>query len=390
TAGTSLFDKGRVLYGLDQARASIAEAGRSDGRAIIVEGYTDCIACHQAGFTQTVATLGTAMTDAHIGLLRRHTNQVVLVFDADAAGDAAAERALQAALKHGLSVRLAFVPAGKDPAEFLADAGADAFDSVLNSATDALAFTWERARRRYESDGSDAGRAQALREFVDLVAGLAQAGAVDVIQRGLIANQIGKLLDIPGQQVHRLFADSARRRRRPAQPSESQPASTESAGPASAEQAALTAIVEVLLNEPALFERVADVFDPQRCQDADIRQIASVVREMAEDVEEFVLLDVLDRLADPTQAQRATQLHLSGERRGNYQASLDGAASCLRQTAEARRANVLRREITAAHQNSVSEEELPTDRLEELQRALQTHSHFAPPGKLSTGREIPV
>ena len=101
TPATVLFDKGSQLFGLDRARQAISETGR----VIIVEGYTDCIMCHQHGFREAVATLGTAMTDAHAALLRRYTDRVILLFDSDEAGKRAAGEvlALQGKLLAALS-----------------------------------------------------------------------------------------------------------------------------------------------------------------------------------------------------------------------------------------------------------------------------------------------
>ncbi|MCH8967155.1 MAG: DNA primase, partial [Planctomycetes bacterium] len=94
TRQTVLFDKGRGLYGIHQARTAVQERGR----AVVVEGYTDCLAAHQAGFTETVATLGTAMTESQVDLLRRDSDAIILRFDSDDAGEAAADRAIHVAL----------------------------------------------------------------------------------------------------------------------------------------------------------------------------------------------------------------------------------------------------------------------------------------------------
>src|SRR2546426_3418816 len=86
---TPLYSKGQLLYAADQARSTIQEKNR----ALLVEGYVDCLMAHQFGFTETVAALGTAFTGAQLGLLRRYCEEVVTFFDADAAGQKAAERA---------------------------------------------------------------------------------------------------------------------------------------------------------------------------------------------------------------------------------------------------------------------------------------------------------
>ena len=389
TAQNELFDKGRTLYGVDLARADIA----ASGRAVIVEGYTDCIACHQYGFGSAVATLGTAMTEAHIGLLRRYGDKMLLVFDSDEAGNAAAQRALAVALRHGLSVRLAFVPQGKDPCDFLRAAGAQAFGSLLNSATDALRFTWDRTEARYHSESGDAGRRAAILEFVDLVSGLCRFGALDAIQQGLIANQIAKLLGLRSDQVHRLFGEAAGRRR-PASPGPvAVPAGqSPTAVGGSAEQAALTAILEVLLNESGLFDQVKDVFDPQRFEDPVLSRIGLAVRELAEQLGESTLVEVLDRFAEPADARCITELHLRGEQRGNFEATLTGAADCLRQLAAARQAV----RSSSASQDSSEDGRGPTTEdsdtvpLEVIQNVSHGFGHFLSRSKLSAMRKPPA
>ena len=108
---TPLFSKSRELYGLWRAHKSIS----SQDQAIIVEGYTDVIACHQAGFENVVATLGTSLTEDHIKLLSRYTSKVILTFDADSAGLKAAFRAADMFEKHDVDVRVLELGEGQDP-----------------------------------------------------------------------------------------------------------------------------------------------------------------------------------------------------------------------------------------------------------------------------------
>jgi DNA primase len=112
---TALYTKRSLLYGLNRSRSGIAEAGA----AIVVEGYTDVLAAHQAGLTNVVATGGTAVTKEHLGLLSRSTASVVLAFDGDSAGLRAVERATDL-LDFDVGIRVATLPDGKDPADLLA------------------------------------------------------------------------------------------------------------------------------------------------------------------------------------------------------------------------------------------------------------------------------
>ena len=137
---TPLFNKSRILYGLDVARQDI---GR-ERQAIIVEGYTDAVLLSQAGVRNVVATLGTALTDSHVKLLRPLADVLLMCFDSDEAGMRAADRAVETALRHRITVKVVIMPDGQDPADFVIGQGSDALKSLLQSAIDALEFHWKR------------------------------------------------------------------------------------------------------------------------------------------------------------------------------------------------------------------------------------------------------
>jgi DNA primase len=138
---TALYSKGRILYGLDRARAAAARAGY----LVVVEGYFDVIAPHQAGFTQVVATLGTALTTSHVTILQRLVPKVVLLFDPDPAGVNATLRTVDLFLEHGMDAGVATLPAGDDPDSFLHRFGLPAFEARIAEAQPLLAFAVERA-----------------------------------------------------------------------------------------------------------------------------------------------------------------------------------------------------------------------------------------------------
>ena len=140
---TPVFQKGLVLYGLAQAREAIGKAGE----AIVAEGYMDVIALSAAGFPQTVAPLGTALTEPQIEDLWRMVDEPILCFDGDAAGQRAALRAADRALpllRPGKSLRFALLPAGKDPDDLLRAQGARAMRGILEAARPLLEVLWQR------------------------------------------------------------------------------------------------------------------------------------------------------------------------------------------------------------------------------------------------------
>jgi DNA primase len=154
---TPLYSKGNLLYAADLARESI----REKNRALIVEGYVDCLMAHQYGFTETVAALGTAFTAAQLGVLRRYCDEVITFFDADAAGQKAAERAEELLEPTGglawgvnragafdragsLRVKVALLPAGHDPDTFLREHGAEGFTERIGGSRSLLGYALDR------------------------------------------------------------------------------------------------------------------------------------------------------------------------------------------------------------------------------------------------------
>src|SRR5579883_2362927 len=137
-----LFHKGRMLYGLAHARRGAAE----EGRLVVVEGYMDVIALHQAGFGIAVAPLGTALTEAQLGELWRLVDEPILCFDGDAAGQRAAARAAERALpllKPGKSLRFVTLPAGGDPDTLIQRQGVAAMREILEGARPLIDLVWE-------------------------------------------------------------------------------------------------------------------------------------------------------------------------------------------------------------------------------------------------------
>ncbi|WP_406696437.1 DNA primase [Singulisphaera sp. Ch08] len=153
---TPLFQKRKILYAADLALAPAREMGW----VAVVEGYTDVIAAYQVGLRNVVGTLGTALGDDHVLMLRRLTDRVVLIFDGDDAGQSAADRSLELFLAHEVDVRVLTLPSKLDPCEFLLAEGADAFRALVDQAVDPMAFAIRRAESRFDLNSfEDARRA---------------------------------------------------------------------------------------------------------------------------------------------------------------------------------------------------------------------------------------
>lgn len=226
---TPLFDKGRLLYGLDKARKAI----RSADQAVIVEGYMDVMALHQAGFENVVSPMGTALTEAQLRLLKRYSRRLVLALDADVAGDRATLRGLTVAREtldreqepvfdaRGLvryegrldaEIRIATLPAGMDPDELVA-ADPQAWADLLAGAQTVVAYVLDVLTR--EKDLSDPKvKAEIARQVVPLIEDVADPVEREAY-RQMLARRIGvdeRALLTPAR------AARPRRRRAPAEP----------------------------------------------------------------------------------------------------------------------------------------------------------------------------
>jgi DNA primase len=186
---TPVYSKGHMLFAMDLAR----EAIHARGRALLVEGYVDCLMAHQHGFTETVAALGTAFTPAQLRLLRRHASEVITFFDADAAGQKAAERA-EALLEPSpdglawamtrtgefgdpqtLRIKVALLPAGHDPDTLLRTHGAEAFTQCIGAARGVLSYALDRAVADSGDPTRPVGRATAFARVARMLAKVSDA-----------------------------------------------------------------------------------------------------------------------------------------------------------------------------------------------------------------------
>ena len=166
TAETPVFNKRKLLFGLDRAHRAIAH----EGYAVVVEGYMDAIAVAEAGVANVVATLGTAFTEDHAALLLRRAPRIVFCYDSDAAGQEATLRALTAVRGRAAELRVLLLPDGKDPDEYIRTHGADAFRALIDAALPVPEYRLRHIAARM-APGAEGQRA-ALREMLPVLAEL--------------------------------------------------------------------------------------------------------------------------------------------------------------------------------------------------------------------------
>jgi DNA primase len=318
---TALFDKSNSIYGLHQARHQIV----ATGTAVVVEGYTDCIMAHQFGCTNVVASLGTSFTEGQARILRRYAKRIVLVFDSDAAGLEAANRALEICLAQRIDIKLASVPQGKDPCDFLIVAGKEQFEDVIDNAIDVFQFKWDRLTQNFSTDGTLIDNKAAVDEFVQTVATGTLAGRLSAIEKGLIVNRLSKIVGLSAKEIN---AELTRRIARAART-----AAYNARGPNANEidwgrgffAAAQREILEVLLNQPGLFDDIRKRIDPAVFDVPVLRQVADALFETLAAEPDASLAAVLARTESPQQGSAIVELAQAGEKKGNYQTRLRGA-----------------------------------------------------------------
>ncbi len=183
---TQLFSKSSMLYGLDTAR----EAMGKSRRAIVVEGYTDCLAARQAGIHDVVAVLGTALGERHAKLLRRYADRIVLVLDGDDAGRRRANEILDVLLAEPIDVRIARLPSGVDPCEFVLEQGREAFEALVASAGDPLDYRLDEAIARLAPDAGDDAALAAVESVLVALAKVSPQSSLSPSQIRLREDQV--------------------------------------------------------------------------------------------------------------------------------------------------------------------------------------------------------
>jgi DNA primase len=205
---TPLFRKGNVLFGLHKSKRALIEASC----AIVCEGQLDLISLFEAGILNVVAPQGTAFTEGQARVLKRFVNEVVLCFDADAAGQKAAERSLDALLQNDLIVRVAEMPAGEDPDSLVRREGKEAFEKRIAAARDFFDYWIEREVA--DVDLASLGvKMQVARKLAETI-----SRVHDPLMRGEVASKASARLGVSAQDFQTLLPKQRRESPRPAEP----------------------------------------------------------------------------------------------------------------------------------------------------------------------------
>ncbi len=280
---TTLYQKGQTLYGLHRARETMS----ASRRALVVEGYVDCLMAHQHGVRDAVAVLGTALTPAQLALLRRYADEVILFFDADRAGQEAARRAedlleqssapdrwaetrrANDLARGGLRLKVATLPPGHDPDTFLRAEGREALDDRCRAARPLLLFALDRVLVE-EDTTSQRGRATGVARIALMLSKVQDADEAIELGREA-ARRLGVDASDLWNHARQLAAASARMPGRAAASAE---------GPAEALAAPFERdLGQLLVQVPAAREALLPVLDPAAIAHPAVREIAEALRD---------------------------------------------------------------------------------------------------------------
>ena len=260
---TKLFDKSRNLYGLNFARLS------REKYMLLCEGYMDVIAMHQAGFTNAVASLGTAFTAQHAALLKRYTDQVILTYDSDGAGVKAALRAIPILKAVGMSVKVLNMKPCKDPDEFIKSLGADAFRQRISEARNSFLFEIDTIRQKYSMEDPEQKTAfynETARKLLEFSEALERDNYIQAVSREYfisyedlkrLVNSLGSRYGaaLPGTRADREGVGETYAQK----PREIQKKRDREEGIRQSERLLLTWLIE----EPRLFEKIRGIIGPE-------------------------------------------------------------------------------------------------------------------------------
>ncbi len=311
TSETPWFNKRWLLFGLDVAARSI----RKSGKAVVVEGYMDAISLHAAGLDNVVASMGTAFSEEQAKLLKRMAAEVIFCYDSDSAGRKASVRAVSIAQRAGLKVRIAGVPEGKDPDEFVRHRGKEAFLEVLGAAQNGIDFQIDETILQNNVTNL-AGKVEAVSNILPfLLECKSEIEAAEHIRR--LAGRLTIDEGLIAEEYRRALRKGGAQREVPA----SLPVPTERGG---VSQKAEELLLQLLIEYPELSEECEEVVQQTGFADPSLEQIYSRLHELGEELTTDKLNANLDDAAQSALARIANNTLPEGD-------SAQLLGDCLRQ-----------------------------------------------------------
>ena len=300
---TMLFDKSRNLYGLNYARTS------RKSYMIICEGYMDVIAMHQAGFTNAVASLGTAFTMQHSVLLKRYTQEVRLAYDSDGAGQKAALRAIPILKSAGINVRVIHMNPYKDPDEFIKNLGIEAFQERIDAAESSFMFEISVLEKNYKQSDPE-GRASFMKAMARRLLQFSQELERNIYiaaiagRYGIASEELKRMVNSFGASMSREQVEEAIYQQ---QEQEEMPVKKR----VEKENSVLTAqklFLTWLIEDPSLYDKIKDYIDEDDFEDPLCHKAATLVFEELKVTGQVTPARILNQFEDVEEQKTAASL----------------------------------------------------------------------------------
>ncbi|MDE0505892.1 MAG: DNA primase, partial [Candidatus Poribacteria bacterium] len=315
---TPLYDKSKILYNLYHARQEIQKSGS----ALLVEGYLDALMLHQAGIKNVVASLGTSFSASHASLLKRFSEEVVMVYDGDAAGFQATLRGLHLLLKEALRVRIALLPPDQDPDSYVRSNGADRFKDEIEKAVNLVEFQIQRAVRQGALRNVEV-KAQAVKEI-----GFTLSNVENQVQLNEYVKYTARELDV-GEGALRLELRSKGIGRKATNgsgaPLDFQTSSDRRQ--LSPRESVEEELVETLIQSPELIPHVSDQLQHENFTRPDLAQVVKVLWEANSSGKSVDIQELIDSSIDDKTKAIISNAIIQQRTPPNSKAKVDG---CLR------------------------------------------------------------
>jgi len=285
---TPVFNKGRTLYALNFARESI----QKKNQIIILEGYTDVLSCHQYGIGNCVATLGTALTEAHVSVISRYAEEVVMVYDADTAGVKATLRGLDMLIGSGLKVRVVSLPQGSDPDDFLRSQGVEKFQREISQSLSLIDYRIKLASQSADLSSSE-GKVFLAEEVLPTIARIS-----NLIEQKEEIKKISRLISVAEETLLSELGRIDRKTYQWEKPS-SREVLTRDIKDSSPWEGLLKAekgLVQVMINYPEEIETIRIGIGPEDFFTTDLSRIVKVIYELYDRKELIEPAIIMDRI----------------------------------------------------------------------------------------------
>ncbi|MDZ7376461.1 MAG: DNA primase [candidate division KSB1 bacterium] len=297
---TPIYQKGQILFGLYQSRDAI----KQQDQAILVEGYFDLISLYQAGIRNVVATSGTALTSAQARLIKRFTENVILLYDADTAGSLAAMRGADIFLDEGLEVKIVTLPAGHDPDSYVRQRGVDYFKQVLSFAKPIIKFKIETMSRTLDLSTSQ-GKSKLIDSLLETIIRIK-----DSIKQNLALKEVAEHFGLDERSLmDRLLYKKRNNLYRPEIAVPDQTIGQRSKPrPKSKYELAEEDLVRLALQDGQLLKFIAKHLSDEELSDPEIKSIFAIIRQLNQEKDRVTPQQVIESSTDPKIAARLANI----------------------------------------------------------------------------------